>query len=151
MLVKDVARRQGISERYLEHLFISLKTAGLVKSVRGAHGGFTLTMAPDKIKLIDILSVTEGPLELLECITDGNACARSLHCATRDIWLELQSAMCEVLGHTRFSCYFIICFYPMQAALVPWNWPNMAAILIFAIPCWFLIYLMGRLASKWVR
>jgi hypothetical protein len=60
-------------------------------------------------------------------------------------------AMCEVLGHTRFSCYFIICFYPMQAALVPWNWPNMAAILIFAIPCWFLIYLMGRLASKWVR
>jgi Rrf2 family protein len=98
VLVKDVARRQAISERYLEHLFISLKTAGLVKSVRGAHGGFTLTMAPDKIKLIDILSVTEGPLELLECITDGNACARSLHCATRDIWLELQSAMCEVLG-----------------------------------------------------
>jgi hypothetical protein len=59
-------------------------------------------------------------------------------------------AMCEVLGHTRFSCYFLITFYPMQAGLVPWNWPNMAAILIFAIPCWFLIYLMGRLGSKWI-
>ncbi len=59
-------------------------------------------------------------------------------------------AMCEVLGHTRFSCYFLITFYAMQAGLVPWNWPNMAAILIFAIPCWFLIYLMGRLVSKWV-
>jgi hypothetical protein len=59
-------------------------------------------------------------------------------------------AMCEVLGHTRFSCYFIITFYAMQAGLVPWNWPNMAAILIFAVPCWFLIYLLGRLGSKWV-
>ena len=59
-------------------------------------------------------------------------------------------AMCEVLGHTRFSCYFIITFYAMQAGLVQWNWPNMAAILIFAIPCWFLIYLLGRLGSKCV-
>jgi hypothetical protein len=59
-------------------------------------------------------------------------------------------AMCEVLGHTRFTCYFLILFYPMQAGLVRWSWPNMAAILIFAIPCWFLIYLMGRLVSRWV-
>ena len=97
VLVKDVATRQGISERYLEHLFISLKTAGLVKSVRGAHGGFTLTRSPDKIKLIDILSVTEGPLGLLECVTDGNACTRSMNCAARDIWLELQAVMDTVL------------------------------------------------------
>jgi hypothetical protein len=60
-------------------------------------------------------------------------------------------ALAEVLGHTRFSCYFLITFYPMQAGLIPWNWPNMAAILIFAIPCWFLIYLMGRLVSRWVN
>jgi hypothetical protein len=61
-------------------------------------------------------------------------------------------ALCEVLGHTRFSCYFLITFYPMQTAppLASWNWPNMAAILIFALPCWFLIYLMGRLMSRWV-
>jgi len=59
-------------------------------------------------------------------------------------------ALAEVLGHTRFSCYFLIAFYPMQAALVPWNWSNMAAILIFALPCWFLVYLMGRIASRWV-
>lgn len=58
-------------------------------------------------------------------------------------------ALCEVLGHTRFSCYFIILFYPMQAGLVRWSWPYMAAILIFALPCWFLIYLTGRLAARW--
>jgi hypothetical protein len=60
-------------------------------------------------------------------------------------------ALAEVLGHTRFSCYFLISFYPMQAGLVRWSWPNMAAILIFALPCWFLIYLMGRLVSRWVN
>jgi hypothetical protein len=57
-------------------------------------------------------------------------------------------AMCEVLGHTRFSCYFIISFYAMQAGLVPWNWTNMTAILVFALPCWFLIYLLGRMAAR---
>jgi hypothetical protein len=62
-------------------------------------------------------------------------------------------ALCEVLGHTRFSCYFLITIYPMQHVpqLAPWRWENMAAILIFAIPCWFLIYLMGRLVSKWLK
>jgi hypothetical protein len=60
-------------------------------------------------------------------------------------------ALCEVLGHTRFSCYFIITFYPMQSGLVRWSWPNLAAILIFALPCWFLIYLLGRSLSRWIK
>jgi hypothetical protein len=59
--------------------------------------------------------------------------------------------LCEVLGHTRFSCYFIITFYPMQAGLVRWSWPNMVSILVFALPCWFLVYLLGRLASRWIK
>ena len=98
VLVKDVARRQGISERYLEHLFISLKTGGLVKSVRGARGGFTLAKAPNKIKLIDIVRVCEGPLALVGCIVDASICPRSSQCATRDVWSELQAAMTDVLG-----------------------------------------------------
>jgi len=98
VLVKDVARRQEVSERYLEHLFLSLKTAGLVKSVRGAHGGFTLARAPDKIKLMDIISVSEGPLALVDCVVDASVCPRSSKCATRDLWRELQSAMGAVLS-----------------------------------------------------
>jgi len=98
VLAKDVARRQGISERYLEHLLISLKTEGLIKSVRGAHGGFSLTKPPDKIKLIDIIRVSEGPLVLVECVVDARVCPRSSKCATRDVWSELQSAMTDVLS-----------------------------------------------------
>ena len=59
-------------------------------------------------------------------------------------------ALCQVLGHTRFSCYFLITFYPMQAGLIRWEWTTLAAILIWAIPAWVLIYLMGRVASRWV-
>jgi Rrf2 family cysteine metabolism transcriptional repressor len=98
VLVKDVAARQGISERYLEHLFLSLKTAGLVKSVRGAHGGFALNIAPEQIKLIDIIRVSEGHLVLVVCVEDARICPRSSKCAARDIWLELQSAIDAVLG-----------------------------------------------------
>jgi len=98
VLVKDVAKRQKISERYLEHLFLSLKTAGLVKSVRGAHGGFTLARSPYEIELIDIIRVCEGPLALVECVVDASVCPRSSQCATRDIWIELQAAMDGVLG-----------------------------------------------------
>ena len=59
-------------------------------------------------------------------------------------------ALCQILGHTRFSCYFLIAFYPMQAGLISWQWTYLAAILVFALPCWFLIYLMGRIVSKWI-
>jgi Rrf2 family transcriptional regulator, cysteine metabolism repressor len=97
-LAKEVAARQEISERYLENLFISLKTAGLVKSVRGARGGFVLAKPPDKIKLSDIIRVSEGPLVLVECVADAGVCPRSAKCAARDLWSELQSAMGKVLG-----------------------------------------------------
>jgi hypothetical protein len=59
--------------------------------------------------------------------------------------------LCEVLGHTRFTGYFLILLYPMQTGLVRWNFTSLAAVLIFALPCWFLIYVSGRLLSRWLR
>ncbi|HTS16258.1 MAG TPA: hypothetical protein VMP11_01670 [Verrucomicrobiae bacterium] len=53
--------------------------------------------------------------------------------------------LCQILGHTRFSGYFLIALYPMQVGLVTWNWPSLSAILIFALPAWLFIYLVGRL------
>jgi Rrf2 family cysteine metabolism transcriptional repressor len=66
--------------------------------VCGAHGGFTLTSAPERIKLLDIIRVSEGPLVLVECVDDAGVCPRSSKCAARDVWLELQSAMDAVLA-----------------------------------------------------
>ena len=97
VLLRDIAERQDISERYLEHLFLSLKAAGLVKSVRGARGGFTLTSPPAETKLIDILRVSEGPMSVVECTVNPESCPRSMRCAMRDVWSELQEAMNGVL------------------------------------------------------
>jgi hypothetical protein len=62
-------------------------------------------------------------------------------------------ALCGILGHTRFSCYFLILLYPMQAQLpqMEWRWSYLEAILIFALPAWFVIYLAGRLMRTCVR
>jgi Rrf2 family protein len=98
VLLKDVARRQELSERYLEHLFLTLKAAGLVNSVRGARGGFQITRPPSEIKLIDVIRACEGQLSVVECVNDPASCQRSARCATRDMWAELQMAMDGVLG-----------------------------------------------------
>ncbi|MDP2918801.1 MAG: Rrf2 family transcriptional regulator [Dehalococcoidia bacterium] len=97
VLLKNVARREEISERYLEHLLLNLKAAGLVNSVRGAKGGFSLARPPSEIKLGDIVRVCEGQLSVVECVTDPEACARSPRCATRDLWAELKYAIDGVL------------------------------------------------------
>jgi Rrf2 family protein len=97
ILLKDVARRQEISERYLEHLFLNLKAAGLINSVRGAKGGFILAHPPSEIKLSEIVRVCEGQLSVVECVTDPKACRRSPRCAARDLWAELKEAMDGVL------------------------------------------------------
>mgnify|MGYP001435452020 CR=1 FL=1 len=98
VFLKDVAARQEISERYLEHLFLSLKAAGLVNSTRGAKGGFMLAHPPSDIKLIEVMEVSEGQMSLVECVDDPSACKRSPHCVTRDIWAELKVALEGILG-----------------------------------------------------
>lgn len=87
--LKNIARSQGISAKYLEQLFISLKGAGLVKSVRGALGGYMLAKQPSEINLYDILSVLEGDLNLVDCLGNPQICQRRDQCATRPIWEEM--------------------------------------------------------------
>ena len=97
VLVKDIARRQEISERYLEHLLISLKVAGMVRSTRGTHGGFTLSRPPSQIRLSEIIQVMEGSMAPTECVDEPEAYPGAASCAVRDIWLEVKRAMGGVL------------------------------------------------------
>lgn len=97
VLIKDIAHRQGVSDRYLEHLFLTLKAAGLVNSVRGARGGFQLTHPPSQVKLSDIVRACEGQFAVVECVTNPKSCRRSTRCATREVWMELQTSIDGVL------------------------------------------------------
>lgn len=60
-------------------------------------------------------------------------------------------ALCAILGHARFSGYFLIMLYPMQTGMIPWDWPSLAAVLVLALPAWGVLALLGwllRRASK---
>jgi len=99
-LIKDISRRQGISDLYLEQLFGRLKIAGLVRSTRGPRGGFALTRPPAHIKMSDILQAMEGSMAPVDCVDDARLCSRAESCTTRSIWVEMKKAMDEVLEST---------------------------------------------------
>lgn len=87
--LKDVSAHQEISEKYLWHLIRQLKNGGLVKSTRGSKGGYVLAKKPEQISLKEIITLLEGPLDLVECTKDPRACKRSLDCAARQVWSEI--------------------------------------------------------------
>jgi len=97
--VKEIARRQCIPERFLEQVMASLKKSGLVKSIRGARGGYLLTKAPEQISLADIIQALEGPLSLMKCTSDETPqhCDQFSLCVIRDIWKDVQSSILEAL------------------------------------------------------
>lgn len=100
VLLKDIARRQQISERYLEHVVTSLRNAGLVKSIRGSKGGYFLGRSPAEITVMDVFRATSGTPELVECIAKSEACERSDICATRILWTRVYMAMSKVMEET---------------------------------------------------
>jgi len=96
MLLKDISKVQDISLKYLGQLIIPLKVAGLIRSIRGSHGGYYLSRPPQDIKLIDILEATEGSLYIVECIKNPDICYRSKNCIAREIWKEASEAFLNV-------------------------------------------------------
>jgi Rrf2 family protein len=103
VLVKNVAKREGVSQHYLEHLFIQLVAAGFVNSTRGAKGGLTLAKPPAQIRVSEVIEVMEGSSALVHCVDDPKSCARSDICVTRDLWADIKTAMSGVLEATTFQ------------------------------------------------
>lgn len=97
--LKSVAQRQGLSENYLEQLFASLKKSGLVKSVRGAQGGYMLSKPAENITVGDVLRSLEGTLCPVECIDLDmpTRCDKSDVCVTAPVWAKLRDKINEVV------------------------------------------------------
>ena len=100
ILLKDIARRQQISLRYLEQLITPLIAGGIVRSTRGPRGGVSLARALEKIKLSDVIRLLEGSVAPVECIDNPETCSRSASCVTRDVWGEMKKAMDDILEST---------------------------------------------------
>ena len=97
--LRDVAHRQQLSDKYLEQIVTPLSRAGLVRSVRGAGGGYLLTREPEQYTVGDILRPLEGDLAPVECATDEGFCERADQCVTVEVWREIQAAVSSVVDH----------------------------------------------------
>ena len=95
--LKDIAKSEEISEKYLSQIIIPLRGVGLVHSVRGAYGGYSLAKAPSEITLKDIVDVLEGDC-LVDCVRDPGICPRTQSCASRDVWDLLGGKISELLA-----------------------------------------------------
>jgi len=89
IFLKDISVSQEISFKYLGQLIIPLKIAGLVKSARGAHGGYFLAKEPKEIRLTEIIRALEGPISLIECLEEPDMCSRYKKCAMRVFWEQI--------------------------------------------------------------
>ena len=98
--LKDVAKRQGISEKYLEQIISILNNAGFVRSVRGPQGGYSLSRTPADYTVGMILRLTEGSLCPVDCAAEENgSCDREDTCVTRMLWKKLDDAISSVVDH----------------------------------------------------
>lgn len=95
--IKTIAKRQEISVKYLEQLMAILKSAGFVRSIRGAKGGYVLAKPPNQVKLSDIFNALEGPIVTVECLESDEYCARAADCVARELWSQVQQAVIGVL------------------------------------------------------
>lgn len=96
--LKDVAKVEGISEKYLSLIVIPLKAAGMLSAIRGVHGGYILSKHPSKISVKEIAEILEGDLSLAECTKNEKYCVKTKYCASYDIWSDLSEKMAEFLN-----------------------------------------------------
>jgi len=91
--LKSIAVKNGLSEHYLEQLIAPLRNAGLVKSIRGAYGGYILSREANTITAGDIIRVLEGPISPVDFTEEDDA-------AKRDLWLRIRDSIADVLDST---------------------------------------------------
>lgn len=105
--IKDISERQRISPRYLEQIFQKLKKEKILGSKRGPKGGYYLLKDAKEISLYDIITATEGPIELVFCVSEDEdsescnmQCDMKQECVARGLWQDLGSQISEIFRKT---------------------------------------------------
>ena len=103
--ITSISARQDLSERYLEQLMAMLKKAGLVKSVRGAGGGYVLAKDMAAISVGDVLRALEGSLEPVECagLEPEGGCKASDQCVTKYVWQRINDSISRTVDEIRLD------------------------------------------------
>lgn len=101
--LRTIAQRQDLSHQYLEQIFSVLRRAGVVESVRGAHGGYRLARPTDQIDSLEVVQLLEGSIAPVACLDDHESCIRVGQCSTESLWKKVDFAVRKVLGSTTLA------------------------------------------------
>ena len=103
--ISSIAERQNLSDSYLEQLMAKLKKAGLVSSLRGAQGGYSLACSADDISVGDILRALEGDLTPVDCaaLSGNGSCGESDSCVTKYVWQKLNDSLNNTADSIKLS------------------------------------------------
>jgi Rrf2 family protein len=102
--INEIAKFGDMPKKFLEQILLTLVRGGLVKSKRGAGGGFTLSRPPENITVGDVIRLIEGPIEPIECVNDGyKGCADVKSCILRSVWKEVAGAISIVVDTLTFK------------------------------------------------
>ncbi len=107
--VREIAERQSVSAKYLESIVQPLKAAGLIRAVRGMHGGYELTRPPEQISLAEVFRALEGSPAPVPCVDDPSLCGMVEGCPTRDTWVDVKEAIEAVLEGRTLSDLALKC------------------------------------------
>ena len=99
MSIKEISKKENISDKYLEQIISILNTAGFVRSIRGAQGGYVLKRLPGEYTVGMILRLTEGSLAPVACVEEETDCQRMEICPTVKVWRRLNDAINGVVDH----------------------------------------------------
>jgi len=98
MKLKQIADACELSETYLEQLFNKLKKGGVIKSIRGAHGGYVLAESPEETSVGAVLRILEGDIITSECV-QNNVCENENKCVTRFVWERIENSISDVIDN----------------------------------------------------
>ena len=101
--IQSIARRQNISDSYLEQLMRKLRSAGLIVSVRGAQVGFNMQRPAYEISVGDVLRALEGSLEAVTCGGEDNSCQGADLCVTKFVWERINSSIRDTVDSIKLS------------------------------------------------
>lgn len=101
--LRQLTDRQCLSLKYMEQIIPLLKSSGLIRSARGARGGYLLAKKPREISLRHIVEALEGSWSLVDCIEDPSLCDRTEECGAYDVWNDIQAAMYKILDSTTLA------------------------------------------------
>lgn len=101
--IAEIAKQQGVPRKFLEKIIQDLIRSGLIKSKRGACGGYALARAPEAISFSDVIEAIEGPIAVNACMDAHLGCAQMPRCTMIGVWSEVQLKINEVLSGTTIA------------------------------------------------